>query len=101
VTRTQRIVMCCCLTILLVVPGFTLFAQQNPTNVKSQIRALGAEPNTEVQVTLKGGTVLTGRIHQPGPKHFILITAERAQAYDYTEVVQVKKKASDPRGPAK
>jgi hypothetical protein len=101
VTRTQRIVMCCCLIILLMVPGFTLFAQQTAAKVKSQIRALGAEENTEVQVTLKSGPVLTGRIHQPGPKDFILITAERAQAYAYTEVVQVKKKASDPRGPAK
>jgi hypothetical protein len=101
VTRTQRIFRCCCLIILLMVPGFTLFAQQTAAKVKSQIRALGAEQNTEVQVTLKSGSVLTGRIHQPGPKDFILITAERAQAYNYTEVVQVQKKASDQRGPAK
>jgi hypothetical protein len=101
VTRTQRIVMCCCLAILVASAGITLYAQRNAAEVKSQINALAAKQNTEVQVTLKSGTVLTGRIHQPGPKDFILITAERAQAYAYTDVVQVKKTGSGQRGPAK
>jgi hypothetical protein len=91
-----RLCICCSLVIFLLV-GSTLIAQQtrpaktSPSKIKAEIKALGAKSNNEVQVILVDGTVLTGRIHQPGSKDFILITSERAQAYAYADVAQVKK----------
>ena len=80
---------------ILILAGSVLYAQgMSPAKVKSQIKALAAKQNTEVQIILKNGTVLTGRIHQPGPKDFILITSVQAQAYAYADVAEVKQTGS-------
>jgi small nuclear ribonucleoprotein (snRNP)-like protein len=96
--RVLRISICLGLAIL-VLTGSALYAQgMSLGEVKSKIKALAAKQNTEVQITLKDGTVFTGRIHQPGAKDFIMITSVRAQAYAYTDVAEVKKTGSPSKG---
>jgi hypothetical protein len=93
IRATQRVLrksICIGLAIL-ILGGSVLYAQgMSPARVKSQIKALTAKQNTEVQVTLKNGTIVTGRIHKPGARDFIMITSVRAQAYAYTDVAEVK-----------
>ena len=96
--RVLRISICLGLVIG-IFAGSALYAQgMSLAEVKAQIKVLVAKQNSEVQITLKDGTVLTGRIHQPGAKDFIMITSVRAQAYAYTDVADVKKTGSPSKG---
>jgi hypothetical protein len=92
--RVLPISVCCALAILILAGNVLCAQEMSPAKVKARIKALAAKQNIEVQVTLKNGAVLTGLIHQPGAKDFIMITSVRAQAYAYTDVAEVNKTGS-------
>jgi hypothetical protein len=60
------------------------------TRVKTKVADLASKRKMDVRVKLKSGAVLRGYIVQPGPSDFIIVTRQIAQAYAYSDVVDIK-----------
>jgi hypothetical protein len=88
--KQLRVFACFLLTWILPGMGTVSAGDMSPAQIKSKIVAFGSKPKAEVQVKLKNGTILRGRILQPGDADFILQTRERAQVYAYEAVSEVK-----------
>jgi hypothetical protein len=57
---------------------------------KAKIVKIAASKDPTASIKFKDGTVLSGEIRQPGDRDFIFMTRVRAQAFDYSDVVEIK-----------
>ena len=87
-----REVLCCCLVLTLSLPLLsTPAAEQTVQNIKETVLKSDIE-GSKVQVKLRDGRRMTGRIERYGPDSFTLTASPQPLTFSYTEVEEIKQK---------